>query len=136
MFYLFGLILLVTAGNLLKPEGEDSHSADNVMIRLARKLFHTSDHYDGDKLFTMENGKRVMTPMLLVMVAIGGTDILFALDSIPAIFGLTAERLHRLHRHRVLAARSAPALLPHRRPARPADLPLLRSGRRSWASSA
>jgi tellurite resistance protein TerC len=48
-----------------------------------------SEHYDGDKLFTVENGKRVLTPMLLVMVAIGGTDILFALDSIPAIFGLT-----------------------------------------------
>jgi tellurite resistance protein TerC len=89
IFYFFGLILLVTAGNLLKPESEDSHSADNIMIRVARRLFDTSEHYDGDKLFTMENGKRVMTPMLLVMAAIGGTDILFALDSIPAIFGLT-----------------------------------------------
>ena len=89
VFYLFGLILLMTAGNMLKPEGEDSHSADNIMIRLARALFHTTDRYDGDKLFTVENGRRVMTPMLLVMAAIGGTDILFALDSIPAIFGLT-----------------------------------------------
>jgi tellurite resistance protein TerC len=89
VFYIFGLILLVTAGNLLKPESEDSHSADNLIIRLARKVFHTSDRFDGDRLFTVENGKRVMTPMLLVMVAIGGTDILFALDSIPAIFGLT-----------------------------------------------
>ena len=89
VFYLFGLLLLVTAGNLLKPEGEESHSADNFIIRMARKLFHTTDYYDGDKLFTMHEGKRAMTPMLLVMVAIGGTDILFALDSIPAIFGLT-----------------------------------------------
>jgi tellurite resistance protein TerC len=89
VFYIFGLILLVTAGNLLKPESEDSHSADNLVIRLARKIFNTSEQFDGDKLFTLENGKRVMTPMLLVMVAIGGTDILFALDSIPAIFGLT-----------------------------------------------
>ena len=89
VFYLFGLILLMTAGNMLKPEGEDSHSADNMMIRLARRLFHTTETYDGDKLFTVENGRRVMTPMLLVMAAIGGTDILFALDSIPAIFGLT-----------------------------------------------
>jgi tellurite resistance protein TerC len=89
VFYLFGLILLVTAGNLIKPSGEDSHKADNIVIRIARKLFHTTDDYDGDKLFTVENGRRVMTPMLLVMVAIGGTDILFALDSIPAIFGLT-----------------------------------------------
>ena len=89
VFYLFGLILLLTAGNLLKSEGEDSHSADNLIIRLARKMFHTTDYYDGDKLFTVHQGKRAMTPMLLVMVAIGGTDILFALDSIPAIFGLT-----------------------------------------------
>ena len=89
VFYIFGLILLMTAGNLLRPEGQDSHSADNIVIRIARKLFHTSEKYDGDKLFTIENGRRVMTPMLLVMVAIGGTDVLFALDSIPAIFGLT-----------------------------------------------
>jgi TerC family integral membrane protein len=89
VFYLFGLVLLITAGNLVKPEGADSHSAENVVVRLARKLFHTTDYYDGDKLFTVHEGKRAMTPMLLVMVAIGGTDVLFALDSIPAIFGLT-----------------------------------------------
>ena len=89
IFYVFGLILLITAGNLLKPEPEGDDTADNFIIRLARRIFHTTEHYDGDKLFTMENGKRVLTPMLLVMVAIGGTDILFALDSIPAIFGLT-----------------------------------------------
>ncbi|CAM3316804.1 TerC/Alx family metal homeostasis membrane protein [Kibdelosporangium persicum] len=89
VFYLFGIILLVTAGNLIKPSGSEERTPDNFMVRVARKLFHTSDRYDGDKLFTVENGKRVMTPMLLVMVAIGGTDLLFALDSIPAIFGLT-----------------------------------------------
>ena len=90
IFYIFGLILLITAGNLLKPEStEGDDEANNFIIRLARRIFHTSDSYDGDKLFTIENGKRVLTPMLLVMVAIGGTDILFALDSIPAIFGLT-----------------------------------------------
>jgi tellurite resistance protein TerC len=91
VFYLFGLILLLTAGNMLKPDGEESHSADNFIIRLAKKVFHTTEHYDGDKLFTLVDGKRAMTPMLLVMVAIGGTDILFALDSIPAIFGLTQD---------------------------------------------
>ncbi|MFC4009837.1 TerC family protein [Nonomuraea purpurea] len=89
VFYLFGLILLLTAGHLLKAESEESRSPDNLMVRLARRLLHTSDDYDGDRLFTVRDGKRVMTPMLLVMVAIGGTDILFAFDSIPAIFGLT-----------------------------------------------
>ena len=89
IFYLFGLILLVTAGNLLKGDDSDERSSDNFLIRIARRFLHTSETYDGDKLFTMQDGRRVMTPMLLVMVAIGGTDILFALDSIPAIFGLT-----------------------------------------------
>src|SRR6478609_828664 len=90
VFYLFGLILLLAAGNMFKPESsEESHTADNIIVRLARKVFHTTDYYDGDKLFTIRDGKRAMTPMLLVMVAIGGTDVLFALDSIPAIFGLT-----------------------------------------------
>ncbi|TQL66459.1 tellurite resistance protein TerC [Nocardioides albertanoniae] len=88
VFYLFGLILLLTAGNMLKPD-DDSGDKENFVVRLTRRLFHVSEHFDGDKLFTVENGKRILTPMLLVMVAIGGTDILFALDSIPAIFGLT-----------------------------------------------
>ncbi|WP_026554041.1 TerC family protein [Arthrobacter sp. 35W] len=88
VFYIFGLILLVTAGNLLKPDSHDDE-ADGLIIRLAKRFLPASQHYDGDKLFTIENGKRVLTPMLLVMVAIGGTDLLFALDSIPAIFGLT-----------------------------------------------
>ena len=89
VFYIFGLILLITAGNLLRPDAHGGNQADNFMIRLARRLFHTTKHYDGDKLFTIHDGQRALTPMLLVMVAIAGTDILFALDSIPAIFGLT-----------------------------------------------
>ena len=95
LFYVFGLFLIYTAGNLVKDEvkdsGDNDDEANNVMVRLAKRFLKTTDEYDGDKLFTMENGKKVMTPMLLVMVAIGGTDILFALDSIPAIFGLTQE---------------------------------------------
>ncbi|MDO5753186.1 TerC family protein [Arthrobacter sp.] len=89
MFYIFGIILLITAGNLLKEEDSEGDDADNFIIKLAKRFFHTSENYDGDKLFTVVNGKKLLTPMLLVMVAIGGTDLLFALDSIPAIFGLT-----------------------------------------------
>ncbi|MEV4839169.1 TerC family protein [Nonomuraea sp. NPDC049486] len=89
VFYIFGLILLFTAGHLVRPESEESHKGDNFVVRLARRFLPTSEHYDGDKLTTVENGRRVLTPMLLVMVAIAGTDLLFALDSIPAIFGLT-----------------------------------------------
>ncbi|WP_035857950.1 TerC family protein [Cryptosporangium arvum] len=89
VFYVFGLVLLLTAGKMLKPDDGESRTADNLAVRLGRRFFHTTDHFDGDKLFTVQDGVRVMTPMLLVMVAIGGTDVLFALDSIPAIFGLT-----------------------------------------------
>ncbi len=89
MFYIFGIILLITAGNLLKEEDSNDEGADNFIIKLAKRFFHTSENYDGDKLFTKIDGKKMLTPMLLVMVAIGGTDLLFALDSIPAIFGLT-----------------------------------------------
>ncbi|GGJ97624.1 TerC family protein [Luteimonas terricola] len=88
VFYLFGLVLLVTAGNLLAPDDHDEDKP-NIVVRLVRNLFHASPRYDGDKLFTTWQGKRALTPMLLVMLAIGGTDILFAFDSIPAIFGLT-----------------------------------------------
>jgi tellurite resistance protein TerC len=90
VFYLFGLILLITAANLLRQQAAgEEESPDNFIVRVARRVLRTSEVYDGDKLFTVQGGRRVMTPMLLVMVAIGGTDILFALDSIPAIFGLT-----------------------------------------------
>lgn len=94
VFYIFGIILLLTAGQLLKKElsGEEAQEeADNFVVRAARRWLNTSDDYDGDKLTTRINGRRMLTPMLLVMVAIGGTDILFALDSIPAIYGLTQE---------------------------------------------
>lgn len=92
VFYIFGLVLLLTAGHMLMPE-DQRHDEDRegIMMRLSRKLVRTSPDYDGDKLFTVIDGKRVMTPMVLVIVALGLTDILFALDSIPAIFGLTQD---------------------------------------------
>jgi tellurite resistance protein TerC len=89
VFYVFGLILILTAGNLLRSESSEDRSSDNLMVRVARRFLHTSDTYDGDRFFTHIGGRRVMTPMLLVMAAIGGTDLLFALDSVPAIYGLT-----------------------------------------------
>ncbi|MFC0580937.1 TerC family protein [Micrococcoides hystricis] len=94
MFYIFGLVLLLTAGNLLKGEmtGDNAgDEADNFMVRLAKRVLNTSEEYDRDKLVTTISGKRMFTPMLLVMVAIGLTDLLFAFDSIPAIFGLTNQ---------------------------------------------
>jgi tellurite resistance protein TerC len=89
VFYLFGLLLLVTAGHLLRPETLGADKEDDLVVRLARKLFRTTDYYDGDRLLTVRDGKRTFTPMLPVIVSIGITDLMFAMDSIPAIFGLT-----------------------------------------------
>lgn len=91
VFYIFGVILIITAGKLLAPDDGESDEADNIVIRLAKKYLHTTDHYDGDRLLTIENGRAVLTPMLLVMVAIGGTDVMFAVDSVPAVYGVTQE---------------------------------------------
>src|SRR5262249_55131829 len=88
-FYVFGLGLLIMAGQLVKPSEPEDRNADNLIIRLANRFLRTLQHYDGDRLFIVENGKRVLTPLLLVMIAVGGTDVLFAFDSVPALFGLT-----------------------------------------------
>jgi tellurite resistance protein TerC len=89
VFYLFGLLLLVTAGHLLKPEVLDEDREDDLVVRIARRLFRTTDYYDRDRLFTIRDGKRTLTPMMPVIVSLGITDLMFAMDSIPAIFGLT-----------------------------------------------
>ncbi|MGO1184192.1 MAG: TerC family protein [Micrococcaceae bacterium] len=95
VFYLFGIALLLIAGQQLKGElassEENEDQADNIMVRTAKRILPSTDEYHEDKMFVRINGKRLMTPMLLVMVAIGATDVLFAFDSIPAIFGLTQE---------------------------------------------
>lgn len=90
VFYFFGLFLLLAAGNMLRSgRNEEAHRTPDVIVGLAKKVVPTSARYDGDRLFTRIGGRWVITPMLLVMLAIAGTDVLFALDSIPAIFGLT-----------------------------------------------
>jgi tellurite resistance protein TerC len=88
-FYLFAIVLLIMATKLTKSVESKSPGTDTVLIRTARRLIRTSEDYDGDRLFTVEHGRRMMTPMLLVMIAVGGADILFAFDSIPALFGLS-----------------------------------------------
>jgi tellurite resistance protein TerC len=88
-FYLFGIVLLIMAANLAKTSESDPRNTNSVLIRITRRLVRTSEDYDGDRLFTVEHGRRVMTPMLLVMIAVGGADVLFAFDSIPALFGLS-----------------------------------------------
>jgi len=92
IFYIFGAFLVYTAISLVR-HGQDDESdyKENGVIRWVQKHLPATDEYTGVKLTVKEQGKRVITPMLIVMVALGSTDVLFALDSIPAIYGLTRE---------------------------------------------
>ncbi|WP_328344575.1 TerC family protein [Micromonospora sp. NBC_00421] len=92
VFYIFGAFLIYTAINLARQgEPEEDEFKENVLIRWSRKALPISRDYDGAKLTTHQAGRRLFTPMLVVMIAIGTTDLIFALDSIPAIFGITQE---------------------------------------------
>jgi tellurite resistance protein TerC len=92
VFYGFGLFLLYTGWKLAFSNREDSAEfQENRALRLARRLLPVTSEYHGSKVLVRLDGRRWVTPMLVVMIAIGTTDLLFALDSIPAIFGLTKE---------------------------------------------
>ncbi len=88
IFFIFGAWLLWTAWQQVRPGSED-HGGDSWFVRQLKKVLPISDEYDGGKLRTTVNGKRMWTPFLLVLISLGTTDLLFALDSIPAIFGIT-----------------------------------------------
>ena len=90
IFYVFGAFLVYTAIRQALPEKlEDDEKQENAIVRFLRRFIDISDSYDGSKLRTIVDGKRHFTPLLLVFVAIGVTDLMFAIDSIPAIYGLT-----------------------------------------------
>ena len=91
VFFLFGAFLIYTAIQLARHRNEEPEVGSNPLLKLMEKVLPTTREYHGAKVTTRIDGKRVATPLLLVMIAIGSTDILFALDSIPAIFGLTKE---------------------------------------------
>ena len=92
VFYVFGAFLVYTAVHLLRGgESGDDEYHENVLVRGARRLWPISREYDGGAVRTVVDGRRMFTPLLVVFVAIGTTDVLFAFDSIPAIFGLTHD---------------------------------------------
>jgi len=91
MFLLFGLLLLFTAVQLFRHRDQDPSVEDNVLVNLAQRRLPLTDDYHGGQFVTRVAGRRMITPLFLVLVAIGSTDILFALDSIPAVFGVTEE---------------------------------------------
>jgi tellurite resistance protein TerC len=93
LFYVFGAFLVYTAINIIRQhlKGDEEQVNENLLLRWARRSFPTTETYVGSKITVKIDGKRMVTPMLIVMIAIGSTDLLFALDSIPAIFGLTTD---------------------------------------------
>jgi tellurite resistance protein TerC len=91
MFLVFGVLLILTAIQLFRHRNEDPDLQDNALVRLTRRVLPVTTEYDGGRLFTQVDGRRVATPLFIVLVAIGSSDILFALDSIPAVFGVTEE---------------------------------------------
>jgi tellurite resistance protein TerC len=92
VFYLFAIVLVVTAVNLIRQGGDqDEEFRENAALRLLRRVLPVTSEFHGSRSFVKVDGRRMVTPMLVVMFAIGSTDLLFALDSIPAIFGLTRE---------------------------------------------
>jgi tellurite resistance protein TerC len=91
MFLIFGLLLLWTAVRLFRHRDQDPDVGNNALIRASRRILPVTDTYDGGRLISRAGGRRVVTPLFIVAIAIGGTDILFALDSIPAVFGVTDQ---------------------------------------------
>ncbi|WP_091789367.1 TerC family protein [Pedococcus dokdonensis] len=92
VFYIFGAFLIYTAVKLGKEgESDDEEYEENRFMKWVERRFPATDKYDGAKLFTHVDGKKLATPMFIVIMALGTTDLLFALDSIPAIYGLTKE---------------------------------------------
>ncbi|WP_204015599.1 TerC family protein [Sphaerimonospora thailandensis] len=92
LFYVFGIFLVWTAYTLVRDHHKDEDEfKENALLRWARRVFPTTPGFVGARVTVRVDGRRMVTPMLIVMIAIGSTDLLFALDSIPAIFGLTKD---------------------------------------------
>jgi len=91
IFYIFGLFLLYTAARQAFEKHDDMEEQENGIIRFLRKRISITDNFDGSKIRTVVDGKKVFTPIIVVFVALGITDLVFAIDSIPAIFGITTN---------------------------------------------
>jgi predicted tellurium resistance membrane protein TerC len=91
MFAIFGLLLLATAIRLFRHRDQDPDVEDNAIVRLTRRVIPVTESYDDDRMITRVGGRRVATPLFIVLIAIGSSDLLLALDSIPAVFGVTEE---------------------------------------------
>jgi tellurite resistance protein TerC len=91
MFYVFGAILLLSAARMLKSEEEQFDPNKSVLVKIARRVYPVTDRLDGERFFTMENGKRAATPLFVTLLLVDFADVVFAVDSIPAIFAVTQD---------------------------------------------
>ena len=91
MFAVFGVVLLLTAVQLFRHRDQDPDIEDNVVVRLTRRVIPVTESFASGRMLTRVDGRRVATPLFIVFIAIASTDLLFALDSIPAVFGVTRE---------------------------------------------
>jgi tellurite resistance protein TerC len=91
ILYLFGAFLILTGVKMWWAAGKEESLEDNPALKLLRKILPVSQHYDGEKFWTVENGKKIATPLLMVICLVGLTDVIFAVDSIPAIFAITQD---------------------------------------------
>ena len=91
ILYVFGALLLFSAWKIARHSGEEVHPENNPVLKVVRKLVPSTNEYDGQRLFTRENGKRLATPLFAVLVLVESTDVVFAVDSIPAILAVSRE---------------------------------------------
>jgi tellurite resistance protein TerC len=91
VLYVFGAFLLLTGIKMWRGADEESDLEDNPALKILRKVMPVSKHFDGERFWTVQNGARIATPLLLVVTLVGFTDVIFAVDSIPAIYAITAD---------------------------------------------
>ncbi len=126
VFYLFGLFLIYTAANQAFTGHDDEEETENKLIGFLRRRIAITERFDGAKLRTTVDGRRMFTPVLIVLIALGTTDLVFALDSIPAIFGITQEPFLVFTANVFALMGLRQLVLPARRPRRQAGLPQVR----------
>ncbi len=91
ILYVFGAFLVITGIKMWWAAGQEPDLESNPALKLLRKIMPVSKHFDGEKFFTVQNGVRIATPLLMVVILVGVTDVIFAVDSIPAIFAITDD---------------------------------------------
>jgi tellurite resistance protein TerC len=91
VLYVFGAFLVLTGIKMWWAAGKEPDLESNPALKLLRRVLPVSKNFDGEKFFTLENGKKIATPLLLVIALVGLTDVIFAVDSIPAIFAITMD---------------------------------------------